>query len=210
MGLHHARGLACRGEWILALAQVVIDNDRVSPELFAAISATVAAVLAAVSLALTATREERKWRRESLVDTVVAFLDASFDAPGELSLGKFRAGAYGDRDKAAHADAHQRTLRALTRLRVIASSELVSAAERIHSCDWARFQMLASREMALEDWTRLGKMRNAARKQLLISARKAMGLKPSADIDSQLMQIEFTSQEEPTQYEPDVRMGADD
>lgn len=99
---------------LLALARVGIDNGRVSPELLAAISATVAAVLAAVSLGLSTAREERKWRRESLVDTVVAFLDASFDAPGELSMGKFRAGAYGKRDEEEHRRAHQRMLRALT------------------------------------------------------------------------------------------------
>lgn len=191
---------------LLALARVGIDNGRVSPELLAAISATVAAVLAAVSLGLSTAREERKWRRESLVDTVVAFLDAGFDAPGELSMGKFRAGAYGKRDEEEHRRAHQRMLRALTRLRVLASAEVVSAAERVHSCDLARIQMLAMRQVPAEDWKRLGDMRNVARKELLASARRAMGLKPSAQINSQLMRIQYTSKGESLQPVSDAEI----
>lgn len=99
------------------------------------------------------------WRREALVDTVVAFLDASFEAPGELSLGRFRAGAYRELDEARHREAHQRMLRALTRLRVIVSADLVAAAERIHEADFARAQMFLASELSEGEWPRLGRAR---------------------------------------------------
>lgn len=169
-----------------------VHNGGVTPELFAAIAATLAAVLAAVSLGVGMAREERMWRREALVDTVVAFLDASFEAPGELSLGKYQAGAYTDLDEARHGEAHQRMLRALTRLRVIASVDVVTAAERIHAADFARAQMLSTRKLTEDEWSRLGRARSEARVALLASARKAMGLKSAAVINSHLMRIPYT------------------
>jgi hypothetical protein len=48
----------------------------VTPELVAAIAATVAAILSGFGLWVGAVREERTWRREALVDTIVQFLAA--------------------------------------------------------------------------------------------------------------------------------------
>lgn len=65
---------------------VTVAIMDISPDLIAAVAATVAAVLAGISLWLSGSRDERRWRRDALLDTVVQFLDASFAAPGGLSL----------------------------------------------------------------------------------------------------------------------------
>lgn len=107
------------------------------------------------------------------------------------SLTTDRARTYTDLDEARHGEAHQRMLRALTRLRVIASADLVAEAERIHEADFARAQMLLASELSEDEWSRLGRARNEARAELLASARKAMGLKSAAVINSHRMRIPY-------------------
>lgn len=80
---------------------------------------------------------------------------------------KLRAGDYTTEDRQRHETAHQEMLQALTRLRVLASSEIVKSAEIVHRCDNARRMMLATGVVDDADWARAGTERNAARLELL-------------------------------------------
>lgn len=164
-----------------------------TPDLIAAVAATIAAILGAVSLWLSGNREERKWRRDELVGTVVAFLDSSFAAPGEYSLEKFQRGHYLPSDAQNHEQKHQEMLSALTRLRVLAPPNMIRSAETIHACDNERRMMLSNsvNQLDVEQWHDAGKMRNAARLRFLSEARKTLKLGPAIDVDRRSMRITY-------------------
>ena len=96
-------------------------------------AASLAAVLAGVNLYVSGRREINKWTRETLVEIFVAFLDASFkhgaicrtllrDAPPEPKRHSLRA------DVVA---AHDMEADALTRLRLLATSRVITAAQAL-------------------------------------------------------------------------------
>jgi len=107
----------------------------VDSAIVAGAAATLAAILSGITLWTTGRREERKWRREALLDTIVQFLDGSFDLPGNQACNRRRAGESleGLNDQASAA--FQRSANALTRLRVLAPSAVVATAERVHDID---------------------------------------------------------------------------
>lgn len=107
----------------------------ITSELVAALAATIAAILSGIALWLGGAREERKWRRDELVDTFVRFLDASFASPGSEFLDRLRKSTLTDQDRKAVGQVHKSALTALTRLRVLASTELVKSAEELHLAD---------------------------------------------------------------------------
>jgi hypothetical protein len=57
-----------------------------------AFAAATAAILAGVNLWFTGRREERRWRRDSIVDTIVSFLDGSFKLPGNMAYNQLTMG----------------------------------------------------------------------------------------------------------------------
>jgi hypothetical protein len=150
----------------------------ITPELVAAIAATVAAILSGIALWLGGAREERKWRRDALVDTVVQFLDASFAGPGTSLLDKRRDSTLTDQDLEKVDEVHRASLTALTRLRVLASTKLVACAEELHGADdYAYDIVLGNLELPdREEWDAYQTARWNIRHSVLDAARRDLGL----------------------------------
>lgn len=104
--------------------------------MISAIAAAIAALLAGLTL-YTSGRRDPRWVRDSLIDSYVAYLDASFESAGPSALNARLTG-----DETAAADyrrqasaAHRRQNDTLTRLRILAPAYVVEAAERLHEAD---------------------------------------------------------------------------
>jgi hypothetical protein len=102
------------------------------PSVLSAIAATIAAVFAGLSLYVSGRREHRRWLRDSLVDTYLEYLTASFDAPGMRAFrARLKGGEMPDlgehRRQAAEARGQQTAT--LTKLRMIAPPNVVTAGE---------------------------------------------------------------------------------
>ena len=156
----------------------------ITPELLAAVAASVAAVLSGVSLWAGGRREETKWRRGAIIDTLVLFLDSSFASPGDVLMRKRLGGALTDADRANSDHAHSSGISALTRLRVIAGTAVVSCAEQLHMADDTGSDMVFSDEDPPSEieWDRIVVERRELRYQLLEAARKELGLGPAQKI----------------------------
>ena len=107
--------------------------------LVSAVAATTGAVLAGITVYITGRRDESKWRREVLLETCEAFLNASFEtarAGGQL------AGFPAPRDAATRDEpelrislAYRAKMDLMTRLRILADENVVTAAEDLHLAD---------------------------------------------------------------------------
>jgi hypothetical protein len=148
-------------------------------------AAGLAAVLAGVNLYVSGRRELNKWTREALIEAFVTFLDASFKQ--NRSCRALTAGNPTEQDRdqlrVAVIQAHDLETDTLTRLRLLAPSRVVTAAEALHAAEHklahACFaEPLASAE-TLES-TRVPVRR--ARAQLLESARWTLQLRDTAAI----------------------------
>lgn len=155
-----------------------------SPELVAAVAATLAAVFSGFSLWLGGRREERKWRRDAIIDTLVQLLDSSFASPADVLMGKRRAGALTDEDRRAAEEAHELGISALTRLRVIAGTSVVEQAELLHMADDAGSDMVFVDRQLPEDhvWEDVVRTRRELRDKLLAVSRQDLGLGPARPI----------------------------
>jgi hypothetical protein len=85
-----------------------------APDPIAAIAASVAAALSGATLWITSSRDERRWRRDALVDTLVRLLDASFAIPGGWVLDIRRQNRLTPQHRQAAQEAHTSSLTALT------------------------------------------------------------------------------------------------
>lgn len=148
-------------------------------------AAGLAAVLAGVNLYVSGRRELNKWTRETLVEIFVIFLEASFahnhacrtaeDIPptdaGRRSL------------SAAVVAAHDRETDTLTRLRLLAPSRVVAAAEALHKAEHklAEACFLSGKpSVETPDIVRMPVRR--ARAAFLESARSTLRLRDTAPI----------------------------
>lgn len=142
-------------------------------------AALLAAALSATTLVLTVRREERKWRRESLVDTIVQFMDGSFSLPGNRAYKVLVDGGDLTAIRSAALDGFNECTTALTRLRILAPSDLVGKAEDLHKLDDRITERLLSpsgQPPSLNEWIPMADERAEARQQLLNAARKGLGL----------------------------------
>ena len=101
------------------------------PSILSAIAAAIAAVLAGLGLYVSGRREHRQWLRNSLVDSYVNYLTASFESGGrEVLQARLRGeqiASLGEYLQQA-SKAHDRQSDVLTRLRLIAPPAVVEAA----------------------------------------------------------------------------------
>lgn len=153
----------------------------ITPQLLAAVAASVAAILSGVSLWAGGRREETKWRRDAIIDTLVIFLDSSFASPGDVYMRKRRAGSLTDVERVSAEQAHATGVSALTRLRVIAGAAVVSCAEELHMADDTGSDMLllSAQLPSEQEWDRVVAQRRELRDRLLEAARKELGLGPA-------------------------------
>ena len=154
--------------------------------MLSAAAATLAAVLAAVTLYATGRRETRKWLRDSLLEHYVQFLTSSFSSAGDRG---YRARLHGDAAKLRPiADRARQAYRdgtdTLTHLRILAPRDVVSAAEQLHLLD-ARVSAAALGSDPLPDaeaWNEMRRAQRAARAAMLAEIRKSLGLDEAAPI----------------------------
>jgi hypothetical protein len=101
-------------------------------------AAGLAAVLAGVNLYISGRRELDRWTREALVDAFVMFLDASFKQSGACRTLTSRSSPPPEernRLRVAVVEAHDLESDILTRLRLLAPSRVVKAAELLHQAE---------------------------------------------------------------------------
>jgi hypothetical protein len=93
-------------------------------------AAGIAAVLAGVNLYVSGRRELDKWTRETLIETLSAFLDSSFDNSRTCEAIYILSPQNQERDqlRSAIIAAHEGEIEALTRLRILAPPSLVEVA----------------------------------------------------------------------------------
>jgi hypothetical protein len=159
----------------------------VLPSILSAIAATIAAVLAGLTLYLSGRRQHRQWIRDTLIDSYVGFLTASFESGGRKVLEVRLRGeqiASVDEYRRHASDAHDRQTDVLTRLRMIAPSNVVEAAEALHEVDHAVVNTAVASSAVPDDgiWKQLRQSQWSAQSAFVGQARHSLGLGPSAPI----------------------------
>ncbi len=150
-----------------------------------AVAAAIAALLAGLTLYTSGRRDHRRWLRDSLVDSYVAYLDASFGSAGP---GALQARLTGDEGGAASyrkqaAEAHSRQNDTLTRLRILAPANVIKAAEQLGAAD--RDVTSAALDARFEgdpSWDEVRAEQSSARKAFLNEARRSLELGLGAPI----------------------------
>lgn len=168
-------------------------------------AASLAAVLSAVNLWVTSRREERKWRRESTVETIVQFMDGSFRLPGNKAYKALADGADPESLRASADEGFQACVTALTRLRILAPNELVASAEHLHDLDdRITERLLSARQLpTLDEWSPLADARMDARTEVLNAARRGLGLGAARDFRPTRHRMSLMSSGDPTRSSGD-------
>jgi|SRR5271170_1194356 hypothetical protein len=147
-------------------------------------AAGLAAILAAVNLYVTGRREHNKWTRDTLVELFVTFLDASFKHSSACSALLRATPGYGEPHqlRAAVLAAHDVELETLTRLRILAPSRVVAAAQALlvseHQLAASSFSENTSR--AEDDIHKLYISVQRARAEFLVSTRTTLRVPEAA------------------------------
>jgi hypothetical protein len=154
--------------------------------ILSAIAGTIAACLAGASLYASGQREEARWVREVLLQALETYLDASFRVTtAARRIQKSAAGDDIDNLKEQVEANHALQLQVLTRLRLIASKEVVEAAAAIHQQDH-RFvaRMMGEDPVSLEEYQIALAEVNEKRNRYLDLARGQLRIKGSiAEVD---------------------------
>jgi hypothetical protein len=147
-------------------------------------AAGLAAALAGANLYISGRRELNKWTRESLVESLVIFLDTSFKL--RSTCRQLLSARSGDKEHQelirAVISGHDLETETLTRLRLLASSRVVRAAENLHTADhnlaYTCFQGCSDPATLESSFSAV----RQARASFIESARFAFRLKDSAPI----------------------------
>jgi hypothetical protein len=156
-----------------------------SAAIVGAVAACAAAALSGGTLWITGHREERKWRRDAVVETTCQFLDASYRRiHSSTARAAWRNGdLQADLERKKEAYDAQRS--ALTRLRLLAPTPVVAEAEKVLVADGAACDAIFGPDSVgsgqkdlprLEQWERLQEERRIARQGFLDAFRTAAGL----------------------------------
>jgi hypothetical protein len=161
----------------------------ISGSLLSAIAATAAAVFAGVNLFISGRREHRQWARQALVESLVAFMNASFDVGRACRQLKARASEQ-ERQKfkqETEAVLHEAQLPILTRLRLLSPPRVANAAHAVHAQDHVRISIaleVSKRQDSVPSdirETAQEKLREA-RLSMINEARRALHLRRNAQM----------------------------
>lgn len=147
-----------------------------------AATALVAAALSGINLYLTGRRETRQWLRDSVLDALTQFLDASFARPSRSVYEALQTpgfdGNFIDEVRERSRTAHREQNDALTRLRLLANDPVVRAAEELHLADDAIAEVVLGSGPLPDppEWAALRLRQKDAREALIIQARRLLGL----------------------------------
>ena len=149
--------------------------------LLSAAAASLAAALAGINLYVLGRRERHRWLRETLVDEYATYLNASFSATHEAREYAKSSSEASDSENRAAVDRqiqelHSQQMDTLTRLRLLATADVVYAAGQVHAADHAVIDLLSSSDSSptasyLQD-TRENAY--ARREDFIRAARKSM------------------------------------
>lgn len=150
-------------------------------------AAGLAAVLAAVNLYVSGRRELSRWKRETLVEAFVTFLDASFGQNAACrtltTSGITPTGQERNRLRAKVVAAHDIETDTLTRLRLLAPSKVVMAAEALHEAEHRLVAASFAEPVPAAEALEVIRMPvRRARANLLESARATLRLRDTAGI----------------------------
>jgi hypothetical protein len=166
-----------------------MEGDNVSLGSFlSAIAAAVAAVFAGLNLYVSGRRQHSQWARQALVESLVQYMNASFDVSRACSrISRLRSEGATLSDLQAlrqeTEDAlHNVQLPIMTRLRLLCPPGVADAAQVLHAQDHVRLA-LAFKELAKEDLLKNAQeARREARILMINEARAALRLPRNARI----------------------------
>jgi hypothetical protein len=154
------------------------------------VAAALAALLSGISLFLTGRREDKRWKREVLQETLASLFDASF---GYIDKAAFNA-RRDDKDvswyKDRALDANAAQFRALTRLHFLANSQVLNLGYELHDVEVRLYDLVFKTQSDSADWdaleqtrVKLEAERTVTRKKLFNAARRNLGLQPTFPAD---------------------------
>jgi hypothetical protein len=143
------------------------------------IAAVSAAVLSGLSLFFAGRRENRRWKREVLTETMVSLFDASFASIDDAAYQARQAGEDLTQHKERALDARAAELRALTRLRFLARPRVVERAVQLQKAEHVIYDAVFKEAVPPDDgeWNRRVQSRRIARNKLFDAARRNLGLR---------------------------------
>ena len=150
-----------------------------------AAAAVAAASFSGITLYLSGRREHRTWRRDAVVEAMVQFIDASYSRFSERAFDARRAGDNIDKYRQRAGEAVRTQNAALTRLRLLASNEIVERAEQVQRADERVAEWFDRTETDdAQSWDALNGARQRARQAFLSSYRTQFGLGHAKEIVS--------------------------
>jgi hypothetical protein len=136
----------------------------------------IAVVISALALVLSGRREDLRWKRQVLEETMVSLIDASF---GYVDLADLRAAKEGkdlSEYKERALDAHRVQLDALTRLRLLAKPKVLELAFELHDIEDQQYNIVFTEPVDSAEWERLQNQREKVRFDLSNACRRNLGL----------------------------------
>jgi hypothetical protein len=159
-----------------------------------------AAVFSGISLYLAGKREERRWRRDSLLEAYQRFIELSFDRSliavqgidtrrahvPPRTRGTFNLDELRTRQERLHAEYDS----LITRLRLLAARDVVDAAETLHVLDNQLVDLALTNDATASDtefniFEEKREQNRQAKEQMLRAARATLGLDTAAVIADQ-------------------------
>lgn len=161
--------------------------------ILAAVAASIGAGLTALNLYVTGRRDTKKWVREALIESYVSYLNASFEqSSASRRLISARRSRVFEKELQAlvvRIEAGRRTQNdVLTRLRLLATAEVVAAAEELLLANRAAAEVALdlTRIPSVEAWDAPRELLKIARERLVDAARRSIHLPLGKPIDSRL------------------------
>jgi hypothetical protein len=101
---------------------------------------------------LSGLREDRKWKREVLEETMVSFFDASFGYVDRAALKAAEGGKDLSDYKERALDAHGAQPQALTRLQFLANPEVLELAFKLHHIEDQLYSIVFTERLSQGEW----------------------------------------------------------
>jgi hypothetical protein len=142
-------------------------------------AAGIAAVLAGVNLYVSGRRELDKWTRETLIETLAAFLDGSFNHSNACSAIFVFSSENQERNqlRSVIITAHDAEIEALTRLRILAPPALVEAALVLLEAEYSLAEHCFGDVIQSDAYHVLSDSTKQCRTRFIETARSALGLR---------------------------------
>jgi hypothetical protein len=146
-------------------------------------AAALAALLSGTSLFLTGRREDKRWKREVLRETMESLFDSSFNSHVETALADPPSLQDLDWYKDRALDAHAVQMDALTRLRFLAKPKVLRSAFDLHTIEDKLYSAVFHKNVSPADLVLLKACHQEARTNLFNACRRDLGLRRTDEVD---------------------------